>query len=195
MVKKTLLVLLVFVGVILLMSVLSNNPKPTAQHVRPASTSNPPPPVALFPKRTEPQAASRWSYSASEDKMGRKQSTANVASTNTLEFGFPYQGVQHATLVTRKSAEWGTNVFVMIERGQFLCGFQGCTANVRFDSGTIQRFSASGTTDHSTTVLFLNNGARFISQLRKAKIVRIEPTFYHEGSQTLEFDAQGFKWQ
>jgi hypothetical protein len=137
---------------------------------------------------------SKWTYSTTQDQMGRKQSSAIIVSSNTLEFHFPYQGDQNSTLMIRKSSQFGTSVMVMIERGQFLCGFQGCTANVRFDSGPIQRFSASGPSDHSTTVLFLNNEARFISQLRKARIVRIEPTFYHEGMQTLEFDTDGFKW-
>ena len=84
---------------------------------------------------------------------------------------------------------------VQIERGQFLCRFDGCTVNVRFDSGPIQRFSAGEPSDHSTTILFVLNEGRFMSQLRKSKVVRIEAEFYQEGSQALEFDSEGFKWQ
>jgi hypothetical protein len=126
--------------------------------------------------------------------MGRKRSFASVTSTNTLSFDFPYQGIQHGTLVIRKAAESGTNVIVRIERGQFLCPLDDCTVNVRFDAGRIQQFSASGPTDHSTTTLFLENEARFVSQLRRAKVFRVEATFYQHGSQTLEFNVEGFKW-
>jgi hypothetical protein len=137
----------------------------------------------------------QWSYTTDVDTMGRRQSFANITSTNTLFFDFPYQGSQHGTLVVRKSTHWGTNVMVRIEHGQFLCGIENCAVNVRFDSGPIQQFSASEPGDHSTTALFLNNEARFISQLRKAKVVRVEATFFREGSQALEFKVEGFKWQ
>jgi hypothetical protein len=86
-------------------------------------------------------------------------------------------------------------VTLSIEWGQFVCGIRSCTLKVRFDTGAIQRFSASEPSDHSTTTLFLNGEGRLISQLRKAKVVRIEATFYQEGSQTLEFNVEGFKWQ
>jgi hypothetical protein len=126
--------------------------------------------------------------------MGRKQSFANVSSTNTLNFGFPYQGRQWGILTVRKSSQKGTNVLIRIERGQFLCGIEDCIVNVRFDTGRIQRFSATEPSDHSTTTLFLNDEPRFVSLLHKAKVVRVEATFYEEGSQALEFNVEGFKW-
>jgi hypothetical protein len=127
--------------------------------------------------------------------MGRKQSFAQVTSTNTVSFGFPYQGSQHATLTIRKTARWGTEAIFRIERGQFLCGIDECAVNVRFDSGPIRQCSASEPSDHSTTTLFLRNGPSFVAQLRKAKTLRIEATFFQEGSHTLEFNVEGFKWQ
>ena len=159
----------------------------------PSSPSAPTVPEYTAPK-PEPEPGSQWSYSGGEDTMGRKRSFARVTSTNTLSFDFPYQGSQNGTLTIRKSQS-GTNVIVRIERGQFLCGLDECTVNVRFDSGPIQQFSASGPDDHGTTTLFLGNEGRFVSQLRKAKIVRIEAKFYQEGSQALEFHVEGFKWK
>ena len=142
-----------------------------------------------------PEPGSQWDYSSDEDAMGRKRMFARITSTNTLRFGSPYDGSQHGMLTIRRTSQSGTNVIVNIERGQFLCGIEECAVNVRFDAGPIQRFSASEPADHSSTVLFLNGEAGFITQLRKAKIVRIEATFYQEGSRSLEFCADGFKWQ
>lgn len=143
----------------------------------------------------ETKPGSQWRYSDDEDSMGRKRSFASVTSTNTLSFDFPYQGSQHGTLTVRKSAHWGTNVVLHVEKGQFLCGIDECILDVRFDSGPIRQVSAGGPADHSTTVLFLHNESTLISQMRKAKIVRIEATFYQEGSKTLEFNVEGLKWK
>jgi hypothetical protein len=117
--------------------------------------------------------------------MGRKQSFAVVTSSSTLNFSFPYQGNQHGTLIIRKSAQWGTDVVLRIEPGQFLCRIDECSVNVRFDEGRIQQFPAVEPADHRTTELFLHNVAQFISQIRTAKVVLVEAMFYREGSQTL----------
>ena len=156
--------------------------------------STPPPEVAKPSPPPKPEPGSQWSYSTDQDRMGRKLSFAEVTSTNTLAFGFPYQGSQHGSILIRKSPQSGTNVMFRIERGQFICGIESCTINVRFDDGPIQKFSATEPSDHGTTTLFIDNETRFLSQLRKAKILRLEATFYQEGRQGLEFDVEGFKW-
>jgi len=83
---------------------------------------------------------------------------------------------------------------IEIERGQYVCGVELCIVHVRFDSGPIQTFSASEPDDHRTTMLFLNNAARFVSQLPKAKVVQVETTFYQEGTQAVEFNVEGLNW-
>jgi len=127
--------------------------------------------------------------------MGRKRSFAIVRSNNTVRFAFPYGRDQHGTLMIRRTPQWGTDVILEIERGQFLCGLDQCNVNVLFDSGHIQHFTASEPTDHSTTVLFIRGQDRFISQLRKAKTVRIEATFYQEGNQAFIFNVEALKWK
>jgi hypothetical protein len=182
---------------ILLTAVTLNQKSPVAplQQGTASSTNKLQKPVEKQPPSASPVApiakAGQWIYSNSDDSMGRKRSLAQVKSENTLHLGFPYQGNQHGTLVLRNSARWGTDVMVNIERGQFLCRFDGCTVNVRFDDGPIQKYSASEPDDHSTTTMFLNNATRFISTLRKSKTVRVEATYYQEGSQTLEFNIEG----
>ena len=137
-------------------------------------------------------AVSQWESSTGNDAMGRAYAVTAVTSTNTLLFDFPYQGSQHGTLSVRESARWGTDVMVSIERGQFLCGIEDCTVNVRFDQGPIQQFSAVEPSDRSTNMLFIHTQSKFTSELSKAKVARIEATFYQEGLQTLEFNVEGF---
>lgn len=141
------------------------------------------------------QPRSEWVYSSDEDMMGRKRSFAKLLSANTVNFGFPYQGEQHANLIVQKTPQSGTNVLVKLDRGQFLCGFEDCGVRVRFDRGSIQTFAAEGPDDHSTTVLFFSNTATVISRLRRAKVAVIEATFYQQGSQVLVFNVEGFEWR
>jgi hypothetical protein len=85
------------------------------------------------------------------------------------------------------------DVYITVEHGQFLCGFDDCSLNVKFDDRPIRRFQAAEANDHSTTVLFVRDAAGFIDQLRKAKRVRIEARFYREGRQTADFRTEGFE--
>lgn len=140
-----------------------------------------------------PKPGSQWTDLSSEDSMGRKRTIKAINSTNTLSFGFPYQGEQYAGLLLRKSQD-GTDVIVQINKGQFLCSFNECAVNVRFDDGPVRRVSASGPTDNSTTVLFLSGASGLIQQMKKAKTTKIEATFYQEGSRVLEFNTEALTW-
>ena len=132
---------------------------------------------------------SAWSYAVRRDPMGRAVSTAVIESSNTFEFDFPYQGTQHATLMVRNDS--GLDVLLSIEQGQFMCAL-GCSVLVRFDDGDAVRWRADGTADHSTTTIFLRRPSSFVKALSKARVVRIEATFFQEGSQVLEFPVARF---
>jgi len=138
----------------------------------------------------------RWGYNESEDKMGRGTiRIAYVKSLNELSFDFPYQGSQRAELQLRSHPKYGKDVILSIQKGQFLCnGYDGCNVSVRFDNGKPQTYRASEPSDHSTTVLFLNNYDRFLSKARKAKKAYIEAQFFQEGARVFEFDIAGLKW-
>ncbi len=137
---------------------------------------------------------SQWTYTAPEDDMsGKAERQAAVKSTNTLEFRFPYQNPQRATLWLRTHPRYGKNVMVQIERGQFLCpSYDGCTVMVRFDEGSGMKYSAAPPADHSSDNVFIRNYQSFVSRMLKAKRVRIEADFYQEGRPTLDFDVSGF---
>lgn len=55
-------------------------------------------------------------------------------------------------------------------------------------------FSAAEPADHSTTVLFLRNYDRFVTNLRKANSVSIEAQFFQQGTRVFHFNVSGLKW-
>jgi hypothetical protein len=137
----------------------------------------------------------RWNYQESPEKMGRGTiRAAFVNSINEVQFAFPYQGSQRATLQLRIHPKYGKDVILSVERGQFLCGLDGCSVAIRFDEGKPQTYNAAEPADHSTTYLFISNYDRFLAGLRKAKKVYIEAQFYQEASRIFEFDVGGLKW-
>lgn len=137
-----------------------------------------------------------WSYAENEDNMsGKSVRRAYVSSLNTVNFKFPYEGTQRATLTIRKHPRWGTSVYVSIDKGQFVCGYDDCDVRVRFAKGSAQRMSASEPDDHSSNVLFISNTSSFIGQARKSEKVFVEANFYQEGSRVFEFDISDLDWK
>jgi len=136
-----------------------------------------------------------WRYSESEEKMGRGTiKNALVNSTNKLSFDFPYQGLQSATLQLRKHPKHGRDVIVSVEKGQFLCKYNGCKVSVRFDKGKPVRYNVSEPSDHSTTYIFINNYKSFVSRAKRSKKIYIEAEFYQEGMRVMEFNSEGLKF-
>jgi hypothetical protein len=121
-----------------------------------------------------------------------KRKIAWVSSTNSVSFGFPYNGEQQAQLTLRTDPRFGKSVIFGLEKGQILCSsFDGCTVQVRFDDEKPAKYAASGLSDHSTTVVFIEDYGRFLAKLRKAKRVRISTNIFQQGSPVFEFDVRG----
>lgn len=117
---------------------------------------------------------------------------AYVRSSGWFELEFPYQEPQFAKLVVRRHPRHGLDVMVQIERGQFLCGIDGCEILARFDDGEAKRYSASEPADNSSETIFINDAAGFLKRMKAAKRVRIEAGFFHNGSRTLDFNVSDF---
>lgn len=123
---------------------------------------------------------------------------ASVNSVNSFHLGFPYEGNQRGRLTVRTHPRYGTDVIIMIDKGQILCDFRGCSFQVRFDEAQSQAWSMSEPESRDSTMLFVNNKTRFIQQLRSSKRVRVEVLFYQQPSITLDFDVSEFdydRWQ
>lgn len=141
--------------------------------------------------------AGKWRYSAVTDQMsGRPNVTASIESENTVNFGFPYDGEQRATLTLRTHPTYGRDVIFRIEQGQILCSsFDRCQLRIRFDDGAPQTWRARPPSDRSTTVVFLDSYALFLQRLRGAETVRIQPEIYQEGNPVFEFQVGGYDHQ
>jgi hypothetical protein len=138
----------------------------------------------------------KWDYREEPDELGRGAiKRAFINSVNEIEFGFPYSGPQRARLELRVHPEWGRDVMLRVERGQFLCHQDDCSVTVRFDDGKPQVYSGVGPEDLSSDVIFLHNYSRFVSNLRKAKKLQVEAQFYREGRRIFEFETDGFVWK
>lgn len=137
---------------------------------------------------------SKWRYSQSDDPMSKgKTNHASVISSNTVEFGFPYNGKQNATLTLRIDPKYGKDVIFSIEKGQILCSsYDGCNVLVRFDDDKATNYSAAAPADNSTDTIFIRNYSKFVEKISKAKRVRISTNIYQEGNPVFEFDVSGF---
>ena len=140
-------------------------------------------------------ARSNWQYQEQKDKM-RNQTTryASLESDNQLSFDFPYNGGSTGKLLLRISPKYGKNVILEVDKGQFLCSFEGCTVHVKFDNQPIVSYGVAEAADGSSNVVFIHNYAGFVKQLRQAKKLTIEAQFYQGGSRQLEFSPAGLNW-
>ena len=135
-----------------------------------------------------------WSYDHSDYKMGKGRiHRAMNDSTNMVNFGFPYAGPQHGTLVLRAHPASGKDAILRIERGQFLVhGDDDVRALVRFDDGEPIGYAVAGAADQSTETVFFRDYQGFVGRMLKAKRVRISVPVYRQGNPVFEFDVSGF---
>lgn len=137
-----------------------------------------------------------WTYAESKDAMSDAAvRTATISSMNQIEFHFPYQGLQRAALQLRAHPRHGKDVILRIAKGQFNCRVDDCEVKVRFGDGKAQAWRMLQPEDHSTTALFFDEEARFVSNLRKASTVRVEAPFFQSGNRVFEFRVDGLEWK
>jgi len=115
-------------------------------------------PQVITPLKVDvPEKPTNWEYASKEDRMGRGTlKIAYTKSLNTVNFDFPYHGIQHGTLIIRNHPVHGKGVLLSIDKGQFLCGIDGCKINVSFDKNNPQTFRALESVDHSTTSIYID---------------------------------------
>ncbi|KQN78915.1 hypothetical protein ASE91_13610 [Sphingomonas sp. Leaf62] len=142
---------------------------------------------------TEPESG--WVYNSETDKMrGGTNKTATVSATEPINLDFPY-GQSTPSLVVRQDAKYGFDIYVSAN-GQFLCrSYSDDTISVKFDDGPIREWACAEPESGSSEIVFITQGKRFLSQLRKAKEVTIEAPMYEAGRQQMTFRVSGLKWQ
>lgn len=140
------------------------------------------------------ELAEKWMYLKVSDSMSsRKGVSARIRSDNAVNFSFPYQSAQQATLELREHPRHGRDVIFRIEKGQLMChSYSDCNLLIRFDEGRAEQWKGNESADHDTTTIFIGNYPRFLQKLKTAKKVRIHVGVFQQGSPTFEFSVSGF---
>lgn len=147
-------------------------------------------PATPKPPPAPPKPGAQWIYGSFADGMTDKFShQASVRSINQFEFSFPYRKPQRATLSLRNHPRYGRDAILEIERGQFDCGMDGCSLQVRFDDGPARSFRFNRPDSNDTTSLFVRDYPTFYAGLSKAGLVLIEGKFYQESPVVFMFDV------
>lgn len=148
-----------------------------------------------LPKKTDTaEKLPNWGYDTTVDAMtSRKTITASTTATNSFEFRQPYEGYNSAVLCIRKR-RGTTDMYLKIDKGQFVFGVYGTDIKVRFDEKPYNEYSCNRSSDYDPTIMFINDAETFINHLYKAQNVIIEANVYDNGYQQFEFKVDGFKW-
>jgi hypothetical protein len=173
----------------------------TASATSSATTTNAAPPTAaVIPNEPKTIDEATWQYHQETDSFSnQKFQYATVKSKSTLEFGFPYQGEQHATLLYQPNADKDGTVSqsftLSIERGQFICAdSEFCRVLVKYDDGKMETWSGSKPSDGSTNYLrFTLYDECFPVRFAGTKSLSIKAEFYQEGTQIIEFNVSGLR--
>lgn len=135
------------------------------------------------------QTEDAWKYAESKDEMrGTVSKYATKKSVNTVNFDFPYQGVQHGTIMISDNY-----VLFYVEKGQIICHGGGeygtCLVLVKFDDGKERYVQATKSGDDSATIDFTEPG--FLEDLKRSKKLMIQVNVYHNGLPVFTFDVSG----
>lgn len=142
-----------------------------------------------------PAKKQNWEYQEKKDAMkGTTVRHAIVQAEESLSLDFPYAGSNFPTLHLRKNGNDLDAIFT-IEKGQLICGVSGCDVSVKFDDNKAMKFSASGPTDHSSTILFLEPAGKFVQLAKKSKKILVEVTLYQSGNKVVSFQTEGLDWK
>lgn len=151
--------------------------------------------LGLFGIEKEKVYDEKWTIEVSVDKMGRgTRVEAKKVSNNTLEFGFPYNGKQRATLWFIKFIGNEKRVVLSVDKGQFNNIYMNNTVDVKFDDDKVKKYKYEFSNDGNVNYILLNDFNSFTKKARTSKKVMIEAGFFQSGNHILEFDLTGFDW-
>jgi hypothetical protein len=140
----------------------------------------------------EPAHSEGWVNSESKDEM-REITTllSSLASTNTIDQAFPYEGASHLKLYLRKKAG-DTDVMLVIDKGQMSCPSGGCVVQAKFDTGKVVELRATAATRNNA--VFIKTPLTFIETVRRASQLIVEVPLYEAGMRQFKFSPSGLDW-
>jgi hypothetical protein len=173
---------------------------PIAEPATPATAS-------LVPAVSQAPESETWRLHEGTDNFTKTAwSYAGLVSSNTFEFGFPYQEKQHAVVFVRPHRYTDTHkvyydISLKVERGQFLCGSDGCVVYFRFDDGIFDEWRGRPLKDGTTNEITLGWGDSFGSndagclylEFLRFKSLAVQAGFFREGTRMFVFNIEGLE--
>ena len=144
--------------------------------------------VAGAAKQAERQRlAALWNYQTGVPMEGGTENTATI--DNTRAGGDP-GSIQ---LVLRRHSQWGQSVYLFGQAPGFVC--KGiCRLPIAVDGGNPRGWAAY-LPPTGEPAIFIQDDARFLATLEKAKTLAITVDLRSGGKRTLRFEVAGFKPQ
>ncbi|HRO75608.1 MAG TPA: hypothetical protein PLP27_05630 [Crocinitomicaceae bacterium] len=140
------------------------------------------------------EQSSNWEYSQETDEMDDHTNYyATATSKNTASIRIADME-EHMTITVRNRGEENDVLLAFDELIGFVSDLTA-SVRVRFDDEKAETYECSLPADYSPTTIFIDEADKFIANLKKAKKVKIEATLIDNGTQVLEFDVDGFKWE
>lgn len=150
----------------------------------------PAPPAAAQPTVTIPA----WSYSTITDEIsGKTFPLATLRSSNTHDLSFPYGPGIGAEIAFRRSALGPDIVFIVLDKGQFLChASDPCIARLKFDTRDERLIQARQPTGRPDFAILDYPFAEMMDDTRRARNLMIEMPVYRQGRLVWQFNVDGF---
>jgi hypothetical protein len=188
--KSCLFLIVAFFGLsFVIVLIMGDEPKQTSENKVPSIESTDS--VSNKAATLEPEIQSDWLYEAVYNEMDDKTTYyAQLKSTNNLNFQFPYNGGSPMYLNVRKKGK-SIKVYLQIKPGQFLIdSYNNKTIRIKYDDGKSSAYTALTAADGSSDVIFIQNTARFMTNLKRSKKLLIEAPYYQEGAQLSRFNVE-----
>ena len=130
-----------------------------------------------------------WTYNEIKDEMSSKvHILATNKSVNTVNFAFPYQGVQRGYFIVS-----GDTVLFRLDKGQIICqgesNYGTCLVRIKFDDDKDRFVKAAASGDDSTTIRITEPS--FLENLMKSKKLKIQLKVFQEGVPVFTFNVGG----
>lgn len=135
----------------------------------------------------------KWVYSESKSEMSDDEYIqVSIDSENSVNFSFPYQGEQKATLRLWRNKTGNTDYLTFrIEKGQIVCRTgSGCNLSVKIDDDNAFYVKGDEPFDGDTTYTTVELDDEQAFKIAKASKILIQPTIYKEGYPIFKFDVK-----
>ena len=131
-----------------------------------------------------------WDYQANAVGSGTQRSASIFSRTVDLGEDQP-AAIPDAQLVLRDHPEWGRSAYLLLAQSKFACG-KPCTLQLAFDAQAPAEWRGKQADSGHGPALFIEDDARFVAALQKAKQLRVSLPKGSGSIGTLVFEVGGF---